>query len=202
MAARKKAGRKETRRERSARNKREWAEGRKTIPLSSTNDDFLLPPCPWQPGDGPTAAVVDIMLEAIAVHAASLQSIHRKDPTYPSAATFCMWVADDPHLAERYARARDSRADVMAEEAGIVAAGAHRPARQRDKAGAVMRDKLHADQIRWHLSKMSARYGDKVKVEHEGAVKHEVQLDLSKLSEQQLEQALELAKQVAPEDEA
>lgn len=209
MAARKKTPRKQpararkmTRREKSAANKAAHAEARKEIPLGTVpiEDHFELPPCPWTKGEGPTEAVVAIILEAIANHPlASLHAIHRKDPAYPAPGTWCDWVARDTELRERYARAREMQADAFAEQEAVVTAGLHRKAAERDTQGAIQRDKLRSDGMRWAAGHLNPRrYRPSVKLEHEGEVKLPVQVDLSKLSSERLEQLLEISREAAP----
>lgn len=197
MAGRKKV----TRREKSAANKAAHAAARLAVPLGGGFDDFDLPACPWVSGEGPNEQVIGIILDTIAETGASLHSFRRKDPSYPSAATLCHWMTADPELEKRYARAAEVGAAAEAEEARRVACGLHRPEHERDEQGAVQRDRLTVDQIKWDVGKKAPKkYGDRVKLEHEGEIKTSVKLDLTGLSEEQLETALAIAQQVRVEE--
>ena len=75
--------------------------------------------------------------------------------------TFLLWVEGDKELSERYARARDMRADLAfeaLEEIGDLAETA-------DTAVKVNGLRLKADILKWKLARMSPKkYGDKVQV--------------------------------------
>jgi hypothetical protein len=90
----------------------------------------------------------------------SLRSLCEADDWMPAASTFLLWVSDDPVLAERYAHAREARADFLFEEVLEIA---------DDEQNKVAENANHArikiDARKWAAAKMHPRrYGDKVAV--------------------------------------
>lgn len=99
----------------------------------------------------------------------SLLSIS-KEEGMPGHTTIYQWMAAHSSFANKYAAARNTGLDVMAdklldlsdEEVGITASGA-------TDSGAVARQKLRVDTRKWYLSKMAPkRYGERATVEHSG----------------------------------
>ena len=106
--------------------------------------------------------------------------------------TFMRWLDADESgdRRVRYARARDDGLDVMSEQL-LAIAGTAKPGvitvDKFDKLGqpitetttkdTVDRDRLHADTLKWYLSKLAPkRYGDRIAVEHSGSVSIEDRL--------------------------
>jgi hypothetical protein len=90
----------------------------------------------------------------------SLRSLCEADDWMPAASTFLLWAGEDAALAERYARAREARADVLAEEVLEIA---------DDDQNKIAENANHArikiDARKWAAAKMNPRrYGDKVAV--------------------------------------
>lgn len=163
-----------TRAERSERNRSDWANMRSIVPLGSPSFDGVeIPHIRWRPGDGPTEEVIEAVMGTLE-QGPSLWEIKRRRPEYPSPSTFVKWVDADPELRQRYARARELQADAIAGLGIEVSAGVGREEGERDKIGAVQRDKLHSDALRWYAGKVSPRYNDKLQiqaeVEHKGGV--------------------------------
>lgn len=96
----------------------------------------------------------------------SLRSVCR-DKSYPSRQTFLKWVANDPELADQYARARDAQTEALVDELIDIA---------DDRAGdfdeegnidhdAIARAKLRIDTRKWIASKMlPKKYGEKIAI--------------------------------------
>lgn len=107
----------------------------------------------------------------------------------PSFTTFMRWLAEEGEagniLRDKYARAREAQAEVMAEDILAIAdeecttVRADKHGTQDDGDGktevvfdstAVQRNRLRIDARKWLLSKMAPKkYGDKVTQEHTGA---------------------------------
>jgi len=118
----------------------------------------------------------------------SLRKVCKADDMPPES-TVRLWVADDVDgFAARYARARNVGLDALADEYIEVCATPVKarkiktvhaqlgPGEEPESDGveievttgdAVDRSRLHADGLKWYLSKCAPkRYGDKVEVEH------------------------------------
>lgn len=81
------------------------------------------------------------------------------------ASTVCEWLSKDAAFAEQYAHAREAQADTLADEIIGIA----------DSEGDPQKLRLMVDARKWVASKLKPkRYGDKVDVEHSGAVTVEV----------------------------
>lgn len=73
--------------------------------------------------------------------------------------TLCRWMNEDASIAERYARAREVRAEVIFDELDTYTDEAANAADQVKVAGL----RLKVDTLKWKLARMSPRkYGDKV----------------------------------------
>lgn len=113
----------------------------------------------------------DKLLEAVA-SGASLRATCSTEGM-PSLSTVMRWQDEDEEFREQYARAVDMRARVKFEELDDVseeAAGA-------DSAVKVAGLRLKADNIKWQLARMHARYGDKLELG--GTLKHDHTAGLS-----------------------
>lgn len=178
-----------TRRERSAQAKADLAAARAELPLGAVPGLPEIPEGPWAPGDGATPEAVAAVLEQMTL-GHSLRALHARGG-YPSSSLWGQWIAADAELSTRYARARELRAEALAELAQAHAMGLHRTG--KDSACAVSRDKLSYEALRWHTGKLDPkRYSDKVQLEHSGEVARPVKPDLSQLSDEELERLDEL----------
>lgn len=109
-------------------------------------------------------AVIDEILQRIS-DGESVRSVCR-DKHMPSKSNFMRWVSEDATLQDQYARAREHRADVHAEEIISIADEC-----EEDQA-AVAKARLRVDVRKWHTSKMfPKKYGDKLAFEGEVEVK-------------------------------
>jgi hypothetical protein len=103
------------------------------------------------------------------------------DEGIPSKSVVLDWIAKDATLADQYARACEERAEYLAESALIEAYN------ENIEAGAVARDRLKVDTIKWFASKVHPKkYGDRVQNDHAGRIAIETTPDLSKLSDAEL----------------
>ena len=115
----------------------------------------------------------------------------------PSAAAVCQWAAEDREgFSERYVRALVARGWYWAEEIVSIADGAD--ASDPD----TQRDKLRVDTRKWLLTKlMPSRFGERQQLEHTGKdggpIKTQASVDLSGLSDEQLRQLYDIARDVA-----
>ena len=99
----------------------------------------------------------------------SLRSVCRSEGM-PSTSTVMRWLEDDAEFREQYARAMSMRAEVKFEELDDVSEDAV----MADTAIKVAGLRLKADNIKWQLGKMAPKkYGDKLDLNHSGAVKFE-----------------------------
>jgi hypothetical protein len=88
-----------------------------------------------------------------------------------AAHTFYDLIKDEDKL-QRYARACDDRADLMADELLDIA---------DEKTGDVNRDRLRVDSRKWLLAKLRPKkYGDKIEHEHSGGITLNFDVDDSK----------------------
>ncbi len=106
------------------------------------------------------AKACDEILRGIA-SGKSLRSLCEGDDDWmPAASTFLLWVSEDTALAERYARARDARADVLFEEILEIADN-----KENRIPEAANHARIMIDARKWAAAKMAPRkYGDKVAV--------------------------------------
>ena len=114
-----------------------------------------------------------------------------KLPEMPSSQVFFKWKAGDPQIASDYARAREDRADLWAEEILTIADDSSgdwvefetpdgRVKRRLDSEH-VRRSRLKVDARKWLVSKHHPRtYGDRV------AVDLDAKVDLETLTDEQL----------------
>ena len=101
-----------------------------------------------------------------------------------SRTTFYDWINKDKEKLDIYARACILRADFLFDEILEIADN-----ETRDKSNiAVSRDRLKVDTRKWALSKMNPKkYGDKIDVTSDNEKIEGVKLDLSKLTDEQLD---------------
>ena len=85
-------------------------------------------------------------------------------PEMPGITTVMRWQDEDEKFREQYARAVDMRARVKFEELDDVS----EDAASAESAVQVAGLRLKADNIKWQLARMHARYGDKLTQEHTG----------------------------------
>ena len=130
-------------------------------------------------------AQVDVILERMSA-GESLSAICREDGM-PPRSTFAKWAYDDVDgLFDRYARAKELRAEVLADELTEIADDGRNDWMQRMlESGAtenavnhehLARSRLRVDTRKWIASKLMPRqFGDKTAVEHSGGMtlKHE-----------------------------
>lgn len=98
----------------------------------------------------------------------SLRSIC-KDDHLPKAATVFRWLADGQHshFKDQYDAARLAQAHGYVEKIIEIAEGAGREG--RDESGAVSRDRLQVDALKWFAGKLAPKYyGDKVDLTSNG----------------------------------
>lgn len=85
--------------------------------------------------------------------------------------TFYVWLAKDEKLQQDYARARECRADAHFESSATLM--------QELRQGIVTGEqaRIMLDEIKWKCAKQSAKkYGDKLDMNHSGAIKSEREL--------------------------
>ena len=122
--------------------------------------------------------------------------------------TFESWIAADPELSSQYERARSNRAEKIFEEMLLIADTPQIGTIETSKewgtetktADMIEHRRLQVDTRKWMLGKMAPKkYGDRVELEHSGEVKTPTQMDLSKLSIEELRALRALRAKAAPD---
>lgn len=86
-----------------------------------------------------------------------------KQANMPTRTTVYKWLESNPAFADMYARARDERTDLMADEIIDIADQTF------GDTAAVMKARLQVDTRKWLMAKMSPKkYGDKIQQEITG----------------------------------
>jgi hypothetical protein len=121
-----------------------------------------------------------------------------KGQAMPSQSTVFGWLARYPQFSELYARARETSADVLIDEAREIAddGSADYVIRSADGKAElavnhehIARSKLRIEQRRWEASKRKPRaYGDRQYLEHSGSM--EVNVNITKMTDEELVQRL------------
>lgn len=117
-----------------------------------------------------------------------------KDKNTPSSSTFFKWIDEDANLAKLYARACETRGDAKFES--IENDYNEEPQRDPDTGkidtGWVQLQRLKIDTKKWEASKLNPKkYGDRVQSEVINK-----NIDLSNLSEEELERQLKIADKI------
>lgn len=109
----------------------------------------------------------------------SLRSIC-SDDGMPCCSTVFKWLREIPGFSQQYARAREDQADALADEIQDIAddgrndwmkANSDEDAPWRENGESVSRSKLRVEARKWIASKLKPKkYGDKLDLEHSGAV--------------------------------
>jgi len=124
---------------------------------------------------------VNAILSRVATSRDSILTICKSDKDLPNAETFFTWIRESEELAHDYARAKESQADIIAEEMLDISDNGtndymERQAGNGDNVGwqlngeHVQRSKLRIETRKWLLGKLRPkRYGDTVRQEITGA---------------------------------
>lgn len=89
----------------------------------------------------------------------SLQSILSRNPRYPSYTLLARWLRENPEFEKQYARAKEDRANLFAEEITEIADSVE----GETENGVVSAAKLRVDARKWLASKLLPKlYGDKL----------------------------------------
>lgn len=125
-------------------------------------------------------AIFDIVLARI-MEGKSLSDVCRDDDM-PSRAEVHRWLASDPAISDKYARACEIRADVLFDELLDIADDGTNDWMERANADGstgdkvlnaehVQRSRLRIDARKWALAKMQPKkYGDKLDLNHGGGM--------------------------------
>jgi hypothetical protein len=114
----------------------------------------------------------------------TLRQIGNEFPELPHKRTVLGWLAepnDYPTFSQRYARAREARAEAMADEIEEISDDGRNDWYEREIAGGrtitvpdqehIQRSRLRVDTRKWLMSKLLARkYGDRLDVNHSGSI--------------------------------
>lgn len=134
-------------------------------------------------------ALVPVILAEIASGKSLREACRAED--MPAASTFLLWAAEDVALAEQYARAMQTRADLIFDEILEISDDARNDWMVRhgqDDAGYaangehIQRARLRVDARKWMLGKMNPKkYGEKIDHNHSGGVTVNITGDDAKL---------------------
>lgn len=120
-------------------------------------------------------ALIERILKSITFDCLSLRKACEKEKI--SHGTFLWWCNQDKKLADQYARAREVRADIMAEEILDIADETNHDTiidengNEKPNSEWINRSKLRVDARKWLLAKMQPKkYGDKIEVDNQGEV--------------------------------
>ena len=122
---------------------------------------------------------IDLLCSAIATSSKGMMTICNQfkqfDENFPAAPTLLSWMNDNPEFAERYTRARQSQADVLADEIVEIADESTGDIGFREDGSPcimpdnVQRSKLRVEARKWVAAKLKPiKYGDKVQNELTG----------------------------------
>ena len=137
----------------------------------------------------------------------SLRSICRDDDM-PHMSTVFLWLGKYPEFSEQYARARETQADALFDEALDIADTPQLGVKTVTKPGGVV-EKTEGDMIehrrlqietrKWIAGKLRPKkYGDRTQLEHTGRDGGPIQYqDLSKLSDEELDQLERLSAKIS-----
>jgi hypothetical protein len=125
-----------------------------------------------------TAALADAICERLA-DGESLRTICSEDGM-PSKTTVFRWLADNEKFRDQYARAREAQADAIFDDILSIADDGRNDWMERnfgeevrwvENGEAMRRSALRIDARKWMAGKLRPKkYGDKLDVEHSGAV--------------------------------
>lgn len=120
-------------------------------------------------------ALIDRILKSITIDCLSLRKACEKEKITHGA--FLLWCNQDKELANHYARARDIRADILAEEILEIADDKEHDTviddngNEKPNTEWITRSKLRVDARKWLMAKMQPKkYGDKIEVDNQGEV--------------------------------
>lgn len=97
------------------------------------------------------------------------------DPEMPARSTVHLWLIENPHFADQYARAREAQADTYADEILDIADDGSNDFVERERPDGttyeavdqenIQRSKLRVDARKWVAAKLKPKkYGDKIDV--------------------------------------
>lgn len=142
-----------------------------------------------------TPELADEICETIATTPRGLDYICDRNDGFPHASTVHRWLNNQPGFSEKYTRARERQADLLADESLEIADdGSNDWIEKRNEAGevidfeyngdAVQRSRLRIDTRKWYASKLAPKkYGDKLDLTAQTQVTHVVdEVDLAALS--------------------
>ena len=134
------------------------------------------------PGGRPTLYnddIADRICTEIATHAEGLESICNRNAEFPQPSTVYAWIIKHPEFAEKYTRARQHQAQILADQIFTIADTTQRGETVTIKADGEERTikdmtdhrRLRIDARKFLAMKLLPRiYGEKVQTEHTGDV--------------------------------
>jgi hypothetical protein len=121
-----------------------------------------------------TEEIAEQICELIATSSKGLNVICRETENLPAPSTVYKWLSEQPEFSERYARAREIQADLLADEIIEIADDTSNDTLVSDTGEYankewINRSRLRVDARKWKASKLAPKkYGDKVDVTSNG----------------------------------
>ena len=112
--------------------------------------------------------IAETICYLIATSSKGLNTICREAENLPSASTVYKWLSEQKEFSERYARAREMQADLMADEILEISDDTSKDTYYTDSGAHansewISRSRLRVDSRKWLMSKLSPKkYGDKL----------------------------------------
>lgn len=135
-------------------------------------------------GEGINDAIAERICELIEETPKGLDHICDSDSELVSARTFHRWLEKSIGLRQRYARARERQADLLASEVIRIADTPRNGIKKKTNADGdveitegdmIEHRRLQVDARKWMAGKLAPKkYGDKVEVEHSGEQTHTI----------------------------
>lgn len=121
-----------------------------------------------------TEEIAEQICELIATSSKGLNAICRETEKLPAPSTVYKWLSEQPEFSEKYARAREMQADLLADEIIEIADDDSNDTVEtkfgpKENSEWTSRSKLRVDARKWKASKLAPKkYGDKVDVTSNG----------------------------------
>lgn len=121
-----------------------------------------------------TEELAEQICELIATSSKGLNTICRETENLPAPSTVYKWLSEQPDFSEKYARAREIQADLLADEIIEIADDTSNDTLVSDTGEYankewINRSRLRVDARKWKASKLAPKkYGDKVDVTSNG----------------------------------
>lgn len=107
--------------------------------------------------------IAQMVCDAIEESSKGLQRICKAEQAFPSSREFHRWLEESEELSQRYARAKNRQADLLADQVVEIADDKERDPNCR---------RISIDARKWTAGKLKPeKYGDKIELDHKGGIK-------------------------------